>query len=113
MKYFVKVNEHAKYLWLDLSKCLYYTDEWLSLNYSQHNILSLMEMYVKTHQRKYDWIWHLAQVLSLGEGGEGDEQVKCICVNPGRLSKGEGGGTFAELNYYGGPDTTNASIIGI
>jgi len=39
--------------------------------------------------------------------------VKCICVNPGRLAKGEGGGTFAELNYYGGPDTSNASIIGI
>ncbi|GMY26451.1 DNA polymerase alpha subunit B [Fagus crenata] len=53
------------------------------------------------------------KVLSLGEGGEGEEQVKCICVNPGRLAKGEGGGTFAELNYSGGPDRSNASIIGI
>ncbi len=52
-------------------------------------------------------------MLSLGEGGEGEEQVKCICVNPGRLAKGEGGGTFAELNYSGGPDRSNASIIGI
>jgi len=55
----------------------------------------------------------LAQVLSSGEGSEGEEQAKCICVNPGRLAKGEGGGTFAELNYRGGPDTTNTCIIGI
>lgn len=57
--------------------------------------------------------WHLLQVLPLGGRGEGEEQVKCICINPGRLSKGEGGGTFVELNYYGTPDTSNASIIGI
>ncbi|PON82786.1 DNA polymerase alpha, subunit B [Trema orientale] len=56
---------------------------------------------------------YFAKVLTLGGRGEGEEQVKCICVNPGRLSKGEGGGTFVELNYYGNPDTTNASIIGI
>lgn len=55
----------------------------------------------------------MIQVLSLGEGGEGEQSVKCNCVNPGRLSKGEGGGTFVELNYYGSPDTSNASIIGI
>jgi DNA polymerase alpha subunit B len=52
----------------------------------------------------------LAQVLTLGEG---EEQRKCICINPGRLAKGEGGGTFAELNYQGSPDKMNASIIGI
>lgn len=56
---------------------------------------------------------HFVKVLSFGEGREGEEQAKCICVNPGRLAKGEGGGTFAELNYCGGPDTTNAFIIGI
>ncbi|KAL6186378.1 hypothetical protein ACLB2K_042498 [Fragaria x ananassa] len=56
---------------------------------------------------------YFVKVLSLGEGGEGEPPVKCICVNPGRLSKGEGGGTFVELNYYGSPDTSNASIIGI
>ncbi|XP_048318477.1 uncharacterized protein LOC107428341 [Ziziphus jujuba] len=47
-----------------------------------------------------------------GEGKEEEEQVKCVCVNPGRLAKGEGGGTFVELNY-GKSDTINASIIGI
>lgn len=51
-------------------------------------------------------------MLSHGRG-EGEKPVKCICVNPGRLAKGEGGGTFVELNYYGSPDTSNASIIGI
>ncbi|ONI30147.1 hypothetical protein PRUPE_1G233700 [Prunus persica] len=56
---------------------------------------------------------HFVKVLPLGERGEEKEQVKCICVNPGRLAKGEGGGTFVELNYYGNPDTCNASIIGI
>lgn len=57
----------------------------------------------------------LVQVLPLGGRGEGEEeeQVKCICVNPGRLTKGEGGGTFVELNYYGNSDTINSSIIGI
>ncbi|KAF8378143.1 hypothetical protein HHK36_029480 [Tetracentron sinense] len=52
-------------------------------------------------------------VLSLGERMEGEEQVKCICVNPGRLTKGIGGGTFVELNYNGNPDKTTASIIRI
>ncbi|KAG2702654.1 hypothetical protein I3843_06G093400 [Carya illinoinensis] len=72
------------------------------------HISSIPDILILPSDMKY-----FVKVLSLGEGGEGDEQVKCICVNPGRLSKGEGGGTFAELNYYGGPDTTNASIIGI
>ncbi|KAM2018383.1 hypothetical protein ACFX1T_021332 [Malus domestica] len=56
---------------------------------------------------------YFVKVLSLGERGEDKEQLKCICVNPGRLAKGEGGGTFVELDYYGKPDTTNASIISI
>ncbi|XP_008222042.1 PREDICTED: DNA polymerase alpha subunit B [Prunus mume] len=56
---------------------------------------------------------HFVKVLPLGERGEEKEQVKCICVNPGRLAKGEGGGTFVELNYCGNPDTSNASITGI
>ncbi|KAK7849576.1 dna polymerase alpha subunit b [Quercus suber] len=72
------------------------------------HISSIPDILILPSDMKY-----FVKVLSLGEGGEGGEQVKCICVNPGRLAKGEGGGTFAELNYYGGPDTSNASIIGI
>ncbi|KAJ6323977.1 hypothetical protein OIU76_011306 [Salix suchowensis] len=53
---------------------------------------------------------YFIKVLTLGEG---EEQRKCICINPGRLAKGEGGGTFAELNYQGSPDKMKASIIGI
>ncbi|KAK9276974.1 hypothetical protein L1049_006513 [Liquidambar formosana] len=53
------------------------------------------------------------KVLSLGGRSEGEEQAKCICVNPGRLAKGEGGGTFVELNYHGSPDTSSASIVSI
>lgn len=64
-------------------------------------------MYSKMHPVSLE-----AQVLSLG-GNEGEGQKKCICINPGRLAKGEGGGTFAELNYHRSPDMMNASIIGI
>ncbi|GAB4840568.1 hypothetical protein Ancab_021338 [Ancistrocladus abbreviatus] len=34
------------------------------------------------------------KVLSLKSKGEGKQQTSCICVNPGRLAKGTGGGTF-------------------
>ncbi|KAL8150091.1 hypothetical protein V2J09_019899 [Rumex salicifolius] len=45
-------------------------------------------------------------------GKEHDEvQKSCICVNPGRLSKGIGGGTFVELRYRGNCEDTQASII--
>ncbi|GAV81162.1 LOW QUALITY PROTEIN: DNA_pol_E_B domain-containing protein, partial [Cephalotus follicularis] len=56
---------------------------------------------------------YFIKVLSLGGKIEGEEPVKSICVNPGRLAKGEGGGTFIELNYQGSPEMMNASIIGI
>ena len=47
--------------------------------------------------------------------GESEETngMKCIAVNPGRLAKGEGGGTFVELDYCGGPDKISASVVGI
>ncbi|KAM7250757.1 hypothetical protein ACFE04_022640 [Oxalis oulophora] len=57
---------------------------------------------------------YFVKVLSLGGGAmEGEEVVKCVCINPGRLAKGEGGGTFVELNYQGSPDSMNASILSI
>ncbi|KAK6139160.1 hypothetical protein DH2020_027101 [Rehmannia glutinosa] len=37
----------------------------------------------------------------LGEENDGEEQLKCICVNPGRLARGEAGGCFVEINYRG------------
>ncbi|KAK6242230.1 DNA polymerase alpha/delta/epsilon [Theobroma cacao] len=59
-------------------------------------------------------IKYFVKVLSLGGTSEGKEQTKkCICINPGRLAKGAGGGTFVELKYQGSPDKMNASIIGI
>ncbi|KAL2332688.1 hypothetical protein Fmac_013901 [Flemingia macrophylla] len=51
------------------------------------------------------------KVLS-GES-EGINHKKCIAVNPGRLAKGEGGGTFVELDYCGGSEQINASIVSI
>ncbi|KAL6905855.1 hypothetical protein ACP4OV_003456 [Aristida adscensionis] len=51
------------------------------------------------------------KVLSLGEGSE--DEKRFICVNPGRLAKGIGGGTFVELYYNEDTDKTNASIIRI
>ncbi|PIA51345.1 hypothetical protein AQUCO_01100282v1 [Aquilegia coerulea] len=51
------------------------------------------------------------KVLSLGEKSSGQDQSRCIAVNPGRLSKGIGGGTFVELNYQKDSDKTNASIV--
>ncbi|XP_037497770.1 DNA polymerase alpha subunit B isoform X2 [Jatropha curcas] len=56
---------------------------------------------------------YFVKVLSLGGRGEGEEQIKCVCINPGRLAKGEGGGTFVELHYHGSTDKMNASVIGI
>ncbi|ESQ28529.1 hypothetical protein EUTSA_v10018287mg [Eutrema salsugineum] len=53
---------------------------------------------------------YFVKVLSLGEG---EDAVKCVCVNPGRLAKGEGAGTFVELSYKGGPESMHASIISI
>lgn len=41
------------------------------------------------------------------------EEVKCMCVNPGRLARGEGGGHFVELNFHGSPDSSSASVIRI
>ncbi|KAK3139635.1 hypothetical protein QOZ80_5AG0386660 [Eleusine coracana subsp. coracana] len=52
-----------------------------------------------------------AKVLSLGEGSEDEKQF--ICVNPGRLAKGIGGGTFVELYYNEHIDRTNATIVRI
>lgn len=52
------------------------------------------------------------KVLSIN-AGESKELSKCICVNPGRLTKGIGGGTFVELNYRGSPESSHASIIRI
>uniref|UniRef100_A0A165YAE5 DNA polymerase alpha subunit B n=1 Tax=Daucus carota subsp. sativus TaxID=79200 RepID=A0A165YAE5_DAUCS len=46
-------------------------------------------------------------------GGEGEAQKKCLCVNPGRLARGEGGGFFVELNYHGSPESATASVIRI
>ncbi|XP_074295902.1 uncharacterized protein LOC141623669 [Silene latifolia] len=51
------------------------------------------------------------KVLSLNN--EAQDAAKCLCVNPGRLAKGIGGGTFVELNYRGSPDTAHASIVRI
>ncbi|WVZ88738.1 hypothetical protein U9M48_035222 [Paspalum notatum var. saurae] len=51
------------------------------------------------------------KVLSLGEGHNGQKQF--ICVNPGRLAKGIGGGTFVELCYNQDINRTNASVIRI
>ncbi|XP_028114765.1 DNA polymerase alpha subunit B-like [Camellia sinensis] len=56
---------------------------------------------------------HFVKVLSIGDKNDGEEQAKCICVNPGRLARGEGAGFFVELNYEGSPDSTSASVISI
>ncbi|KAG6525019.1 hypothetical protein ZIOFF_014971 [Zingiber officinale] len=42
-----------------------------------------------------------------------DGEVECLCINPGRLAKGIGGGTFVELHYNRESDGTKASIIRI
>ncbi|GER47328.1 DNA polymerase alpha subunit B [Striga asiatica] len=52
-------------------------------------------------------------VKVLTVGGGDDAELKCICVNPGRLSRGEGGGFFVEINYNGNPEMSSASLIRI
>ncbi|GMI83477.1 DNA polymerase alpha 2, EMBRYO DEFECTIVE 2814 [Hibiscus trionum] len=54
-------------------------------------------------------IKYFVKVLSVG----GEETKRCVCINPGRLAKGEGGGTFVELKYQGNPDKMSASILSI
>ncbi|XAR64436.1 DNA-directed DNA polymerase [Bertholletia excelsa] len=56
---------------------------------------------------------HFVKVLSLGDKREGEEQMKCLCINPGRLARGEGAGFFVELHYRGSPASTSASVINI
>ncbi|CAN1794753.1 DNA polymerase alpha subunit B, partial [Linum perenne] len=56
---------------------------------------------------------YFIKVLTIGGTTEDEAAKKCICINPGRLAKGEGGGTFAELDYRGSPDRMNASIVTI
>ncbi|XP_028062313.1 DNA polymerase alpha subunit B-like [Camellia sinensis] len=56
---------------------------------------------------------HFVKVLSIGDKNDGEEQAKCICVNPGRLARGEGAGFFMELNYGGSSDSASASVISI
>ncbi|KAF9609088.1 hypothetical protein IFM89_012653 [Coptis chinensis] len=51
------------------------------------------------------------KVLALGEKTRTGEQTRCIAVNPGRLAKGIGGGTFVEINYHEEPDRTHALIF--
>ncbi|KAJ8615681.1 hypothetical protein MRB53_035053 [Persea americana] len=53
------------------------------------------------------------KVLCLGETNNAADKLRCLCVNPGRLSKGIGGGTFVELNFHTDLDRTNAQIIRI
>ncbi|KAL5827008.1 hypothetical protein ACOSQ3_018853 [Xanthoceras sorbifolium] len=72
------------------------------------SISSIPDIIILPSDMKY-----FIKVLSLEGRIEGEEQKKCVCVNPGRLAKGEGGGTFVELYYHGSPDLMNASIIGI
>ncbi|XP_043804660.1 DNA polymerase alpha subunit B isoform X2 [Manihot esculenta] len=72
------------------------------------HISSIPEILILPSDMKY-----FIKVLYLSGGSEGEEHMKCICINPGRLAKGEGGGTFVELNYQGSADRMNASVIGI
>ncbi|GAA0154934.1 DNA-directed DNA polymerase [Lithospermum erythrorhizon] len=55
---------------------------------------------------------NFVRVLSVGKIND-EEEIKCICVNPGRLARGEGGGFFVELNFKGHADSTTASVIRI
>lgn len=55
----------------------------------------------------------LSTLQVLSSESEGINNTKCIAVNPGRLAKGEGGGTFVELDYCGDSNLINASIVGI
>ncbi|KAK1295490.1 hypothetical protein QJS10_CPA16g00235 [Acorus calamus] len=52
------------------------------------------------------------KVLSTGDSSL-ESHMRCIGVNPGRLAKGVGGGTFVEINYNGCPDKTSVSIVRI
>lgn len=52
------------------------------------------------------------KVLNFAEENE-EKATKFICINPGRIAKGIGGGTFVEVNYNGNAENTNAYTIRI
>ncbi|KMZ72762.1 DNA polymerase alpha subunit B [Zostera marina] len=54
-----------------------------------------------------------AKRVPVGETIQVEEASKCMCVNPGRLAKGIGGGSFAEMHFNGNPEKTNVCIIRI
>ena len=53
------------------------------------------------------------QVVSVGGKSEGEAQKNSLCVNSGRLARGEGWGFFLELNYHGSLDSATAYVIRI
>ncbi|EPS73745.1 hypothetical protein M569_01012 [Genlisea aurea] len=60
------------------------------------------------------------KIICLGEercgGGERPPPPpppQCICVNPGRLARGNGGGFFAKVEFINNPGSSTASIIRI
>lgn len=60
-------------------------------------------------KKPFFFLWGV-QALSHKEN-DAEAATKCMCVNPGRLAKGIGGGTFVELHYNSEPEKSNASII--
>ena len=75
-------------------------------------LLSLLPHHVNFPWSDDDVSYSKMQVLSLEKGNDGD-LVRCLCMNPGRLAKGIGGGTFVELKYHDNLDNSRASIIRI
>uniref|UniRef100_A0A6N2MNC6 Uncharacterized protein n=1 Tax=Salix viminalis TaxID=40686 RepID=A0A6N2MNC6_SALVM len=61
--------------------------------------------------RSFDELFCLQMLRRVVSLVEGQGQRKIICINPGRLAKGERGSTFAELKYHGSADKMNACII--
>ncbi|WOG82874.1 hypothetical protein DCAR_0102043 [Daucus carota subsp. sativus] len=56
---------------------------------------------------------HFVRVVSVGGKSEGEAQKNSLCVNSGRLARGEGWGFFLELNYHGSLDSATAYVIRI
>ncbi|XP_078441933.1 DNA polymerase alpha 2 isoform X2 [Wolffia australiana] len=55
----------------------------------------------------------LAPFVKVLAAEEGEAGRRCAWVNPGRLAKGIGGGTFAELLFDASPDQATATVVRI
>uniref|UniRef100_A0A6N2MNE2 Uncharacterized protein n=1 Tax=Salix viminalis TaxID=40686 RepID=A0A6N2MNE2_SALVM len=87
------------------------SDRAASIRRQKVTLITYTKIKKGTVGRSFDELFCLQMLRRVVSLVEGQGQRKIICINPGRLAKGERGSTFAELKYHGSADKMNACII--